>query len=118
MAFQDLIADADDQVLLGVAEPAGRVVDQRGRFLDDGIGGNHLPRDQVVADAECSRDRCVCAPQSLSPGTLTGPRLSYKAVGHKRDLPAEEVVTMAASTVAPTPALVNPLAPPTPSQCR
>src|SRR5262249_4058368 len=25
---------------------------------------------------KCSRDRCVCAPQSLSAGTLTGPRLS------------------------------------------
>src|SRR5262249_38239595 len=24
-----------------------------------------------------SRDRCVCAPQSLSAGTLTGPRLSW-----------------------------------------
>jgi hypothetical protein len=45
-----------------------------------------------------------------------GPRPSTndKAVGHKRDVPAEEVVTTAASTVAPTPAPVNPLAPPTP----
>jgi transposase len=45
-----------------------------------------------------------------------GPRPSTndKAVGHKRDLPAEEVVATAASTVAPTPAPVNPLAPPTP----
>src|SRR5262245_29316942 len=25
---------------------------------------------------KCSRDRCVCAPQSLSAGTLTSPRLS------------------------------------------
>ena len=35
-----------------------------------------------------------------------------KAVGHKRDMPAEEVVTTATPTVAPTPAVVNPATPP------
>jgi transposase len=35
-----------------------------------------------------------------------------KAVGHKRDVPAEEVVTTAASTVAPTPVPVKPASPP------
>jgi hypothetical protein len=46
-----------------------------------------------------------------------GPRPSTndKAAGHKRDLPAEEVVATAASTVAPTPVPVNPLAPPIPT---
>jgi transposase len=38
-----------------------------------------------------------------------------KAVGHKRDLPAQEVVTTAASTVAPTQASVNPVAPTKPA---
>jgi len=40
-------------------------------------------RDEIVLDAivilhqhECSRDRWVCAPHSLSAGTLTSPRLS------------------------------------------
>jgi hypothetical protein len=51
-ALQDLVADLDDQVLLGVAKPAGLVVDERGGFLDDRIGGNHLPGNQVVSDAE------------------------------------------------------------------
>jgi transposase len=35
---------------------------------------------------------------------------NQEAVGHKRDVPAKEVVTTAASTVAPTPAPVNPAA--------
>ena len=52
LALQNLVADADDQVLLGVAEPAGLVVHQRGRLFDDRIGGDHLSGDQVVADAE------------------------------------------------------------------
>src|SRR5262245_23727720 len=52
LALQDLVADADDQVLRSVAEAAGLVIDQRGRLLDDRVGGDHFPRDQVVADAE------------------------------------------------------------------
>ena len=53
LAGEDLVADLDDQRLLvrRPSRPAG-VVDQRGRLLDDGVGGDHLPRDQVVADAE------------------------------------------------------------------
>ena len=49
---QDLITDADDQVLLRVAKPASPVVDQGGRLLDDRVGGDHLPRDEVVPDTE------------------------------------------------------------------
>src|SRR5262249_22528554 len=52
LALQDLVAHADDQVLLSAAEPAGLVIDQRGRLLDDRVGGDHLPGDQIVADAE------------------------------------------------------------------
>ena len=37
------------------------------------------------------------------------------AVGHKRDLPAEEVVTTATSTVEPAPPPVKPASPPTPA---
>ena len=36
-------------------------------------------------------------------------------MGHKRDLPAEEVVTTATSTVEPAPAAVKPAPPPTPA---
>src|SRR5262249_9809416 len=52
LAAQDLVADADDQVLLRVAEPAGLVVDQGGRLLDDRVGGDHFPGDEVIADVE------------------------------------------------------------------
>src|SRR5438445_7136777 len=38
-----------------------------------------------------------------------------KAVGHKRDVPAKEVVTTAAATVAPRPAPVKPASPAKPS---
>src|SRR5262249_52508598 len=33
-------------------EPARPVVDQGGRLLDDRVGGDHLPRDEVVSDTE------------------------------------------------------------------
>jgi hypothetical protein len=66
-ARQDLVADADDQVLLRVAEPAGLLVDQRSRFLDNRIGGDHLPRDQVIADAEMFQ-----GPLCLRPPELVG----------------------------------------------
>src|SRR5262245_1357744 len=52
LAVQNLVAGTDDQVLLSVAEPAGLVVDQGGRLLDDRVGGDHLPRDEIVPDAE------------------------------------------------------------------
>jgi transposase len=43
------------------------------------------------------------------------PLANDKAVGHKRDVPAEEVVTTAATRVAPFPVPVNPTAPPKPA---
>jgi hypothetical protein len=47
------------------------------------------------------------ADTGVSPNDAVPPN-SDKAVGHKRDMPAEKVVTTADSTVAPTPAAVNP----------
>jgi transposase len=43
------------------------------------------------------------------------PSANEKAVGHKRDLPAKEVVTTATSTVEPAPPPVKPAARPTPA---
>ena len=52
LAAQDLVGDLDDQRVDLVVEPlAGMVGIGRG-FLEDGIGGDHLARDQVRADAE------------------------------------------------------------------
>src|SRR5260370_16114190 len=67
LALQDLVADADNQVLLRVAEPAGLVVDERGGLLDDRIGGDHLPGHQVVADTEMLQ-----RPLRLRPPELVG----------------------------------------------
>src|SRR5262249_4332442 len=53
------------QVLLRVAEPAGFVADQRGRLLDDGVGGNHLPGHLVVADAEMLQGTLRLRPPEL-----------------------------------------------------
>src|SRR5262249_16306938 len=67
LALKDLVADTDDQVLLSIAESAGLVVDQRGRLLDERVGGDHLPGDQVVADAEMLQ-----GPLRLPPPELVG----------------------------------------------
>ena len=68
LACQDLVADADDQVS-SAASPSrpALMVDQRGRLLDDRIGGDHLPGDQVVADAEMLQ-----GPLRLRPPELVG----------------------------------------------
>jgi transposase len=50
-----------------------------------------------------------------APQADTTPSGNDKAVGHKRDLPAKEVVTTAVSTVEPTPAAVKPAAQATPA---
>ena len=60
-------------------------------------------------------------PQNTAPDQPPAPAVQNsapandKAVGHKRDVPAEEVVTTAAATVAPSPAPVKPAAPPKPA---
>ncbi len=51
-AGQDLVADPGDQTVVLVVEPAHGAVGIGRRFLQDGVGGDHLPRDQIAADAE------------------------------------------------------------------
>src|SRR6516164_3167626 len=73
---QDLVAGLHDQPLSRVVEPPACMVGV-GRCLFKGcIGGDHLPRDEVLADAEMLQRACVYAPHSLSAGTSTMPRLS------------------------------------------
>jgi transposase len=50
-------------------------------------------------------------PEPTAPSSATAPSRNETAVGHKRDLPAEEVVTTATPTVAPTPPPVKPAPP-------
>src|ERR1700722_15944811 len=52
LAAQDLVADLNDQSMRPVVETlAGMVGIGRG-LLEDGVGGDHLARDQVPPDAE------------------------------------------------------------------
>jgi transposase len=50
---------------------------------------------------------------TATPGSASAPPGQKAAVGHKRDLPAEKVVTTAGSTVEPAPASVKPVTPAT-----
>jgi hypothetical protein len=76
------------------------------------IGQDQTPQDGVPAGASCARnDHAECP---AAHGTLAA---NETAVGHKRDVPAAEVVTTATATVAPLPPPVKPL-PPTPRPAR
>ena len=52
LAGQDLVADLHDQAVRLVVEPLAGMVGVGRRLLQDGVGGDHLARDQVLADAE------------------------------------------------------------------
>src|SRR5580658_8783010 len=52
LAFQYLVTHLNDQCVRLVAEPLAGMVRVSGRFLQDGIRGYHLPRDQILADAK------------------------------------------------------------------
>ena len=52
LAGEDLVADLDDQLVRLVVEPPAGMVGVGRRLLQDGVGGDHLARDQILADAE------------------------------------------------------------------
>ena len=52
LAGEDLVADLNDQLVALVVEPLAGMVGVGGGFLQDGVGGDHLARDQILADAE------------------------------------------------------------------
>ena len=52
LAGQDLVAGLHDQLVDVGVEPAAGAVGVGCRLLELGIGGDHLARDQVLADAE------------------------------------------------------------------
>jgi len=49
---EDFVAGLDDQLVLLIAKPLAGMVCCGSRLLQDGIGGDHLTRNQVLADAE------------------------------------------------------------------
>jgi len=64
-----------------------------------------------VPDKTAAGDCRVSATAAPLPETAVTATPNDKAAGHKRDEPAQEVVTTATATVAPTPAAVNPTQP-------
>jgi transposase len=66
---------------------------------------HHFPWEQPT-------DTTVSIPTSAQPA-VTVPSSNEKAAGHKRAMPAKQVVTTANSSVAPAPPPVNPSPPPT-----
>src|SRR5262249_12606810 len=52
LAGQDFVASLHDQFVALIIEPVTVVVGDRSCFLQDRIGGDHLARDQVLADTE------------------------------------------------------------------
>jgi len=52
LASEDFVAGLDDELELLVAEPLFVVVDDRGGLFQDRVGLDHIPRDQILADAE------------------------------------------------------------------
>ena len=66
------------------------------------------PFDEKHFPWEDSSDPALSTTTPLPVDTGTTASANEKAVGHKRDLPAEEVVTTAASTLEPAPPAVKP----------
>jgi transposase len=69
----------------------------------------HFPWEPAVDHASAATADVTPGPATPAAAADTDPALGNdKAVGHKRDVPAPEVVTTAAPTVAPAAAVVNP----------
>ena len=52
LAGKNLVADLHDQLVHRVVQPPARMVRVGRPLLQGGVGGDHLPRDQILADAE------------------------------------------------------------------
>src|SRR5262249_58206984 len=57
LAGKDFVAGLNDQFVLLITESASSMVRMRRRLLQDRIGGNHLTRNQIFADAEMLQRR-------------------------------------------------------------
>ena len=52
LAYQDLVTNLYDQPVLLIVEPLAGVIRIGSSFFQYRVGRDHLPRDQVLADAE------------------------------------------------------------------
>src|SRR6266480_2130368 len=63
---EDLVTDAQDQIVPLLVEAGALVIGDGGGALQYRVGADHLARHQVVADAEIlQRALSLCAPQPL-----------------------------------------------------
>jgi transposase len=76
------------------------------------------PFDEHHFPWEQSRDTAVSATLVAEPAVAPRPCTNDKAAGHKREAPADKVVTAAGSSVESTPPSVNPVVPPRPPAAR
>ena len=64
LAGEDFVAGLNDQLVTLIVEPLAGMVRDGGGFLQDGVGGDHLARNQILADAEMlERALGLSAPQ-------------------------------------------------------
>ena len=52
LAGEDFVARLNNQVVLLIVEPLAGMVRCGSGFLQDGIGGDHLARNEILADTE------------------------------------------------------------------
>jgi len=85
------------------------------RPFDDQQGTGETPnadaQTATVAPAAGQEETTPRVVAGAAPNSAAAPAGNETAVGHKRDVPAEKVVTTANPTVAPTPPTVKPAAP-------
>ena len=88
LAGQDLVAHLHDQLVHVGVEPAASAVGVGRRLLELGIGGDHLARDQVLADAEVlERALGLGAPQLVGGNGHFAEAVGFLAyVGHELTL--------------------------------
>src|SRR6266542_3669672 len=66
LSGEDFVAGLNDQIVLLIREPLAGMVCCGGGFLQDRIGGDHLARNQIFADAEMlERSLSLSTPQFL-----------------------------------------------------
>ena len=65
LAAEDLVGDLDDQAVDLAVEPAAGMIGVGRRLFQDGVGVDHLARDQILADAEMLKRALGLRPPQL-----------------------------------------------------
>jgi hypothetical protein len=70
LAGEDLVTDWNDQFIAPIVEPLAGVVCIGGGSLHDGIGGDHLTGNQILADAEVFKRALSLRPPEFIGGNI------------------------------------------------